>query len=583
MQRTIRWYTILVVAVLILVSLVSCGSTAQPTEQPSAPVEEAVVPTSESGEVPAAEEESEPIEPIIIGFWLESATLNPYYQTGPETPSWMTVEGLIGISPDGTYLPQLIDEVPTQENGQVSEDGTVITYKLRDGLAWSDGEPVTSADIRFTWEAITNPSNSVARILHHDGIVSVETPDELTAVVTLKEPFVAYQGLFPALLPEHILGDLDSMDSADYNRDPIGTGPFVVVDWVSGSHIEYSKNPNYREAGKPILDTIILKWLPSREAGLAQLTAGEIDVLLDVYATELEALEQNPDVEISTLESMASERLFLNMTDPADQSKPHPILSDVQVRTALDYAINRQAMIDGLLDGLATPASCDLPRGAFGDPSIASTAYNPDMAQTILDQAGWIVGDDGIRVKDGVRLSLSISTSSGNKLRDLEEQLLQEQFGDIGVELLIDNKPPAVFWGSWSEGGPLFTGEYDILLYATGPGITGAFLDPHAHMYSYYHSSDIPSEENNHTGGNYMRFASEIVDAALDEAGSVLDIETRKAAYSTAMQEIAKQKPVIFLYNRVTFNAFRTDVEGWTPNPWLPLTPNWDTQNWYKE
>jgi peptide/nickel transport system substrate-binding protein len=583
MKRNVRLIMSVSLLLVVLFGLTGCRTATQTVEEPTTPAEEVMPTTSAPEEAPTQAEEPKVSEPIIIGEWLESATLNPYYQTGPEMPSWNVVEGLVGVSPEGTYVPQLITEIPTQENGLLSEDGTVITYKLLDGLKWSDGEPVTSTDIRFTWESILNPANSVARTLSHDLISSVETPDELTAIVTLKEPFVAYQGFFPALLPEHILGGLDSLDNAEYNRNAIGTGPYKVVEWVSGSHTEYTSNPFYREDGKPLTDTIIIKYVPSREAGLAQLVAGEIDVLVDVYVTELETLEQNPDIELSILETLTSERLFLNMSDPTDQSKPHPILSDINVRTALDYAIDRQSMIDGLLNGKVTPASCDLPRGAFGDPDIPSTPYNPDKAKQLLDEAGWIVGEDGIRVKDGIRLSLKISTSSGNTLRELEEQLMQEEFADVGVELIIDNKPSAVFWGSWSEGGPLFTGEYDILLYATGPGITGSFLDPHAHMRSYYHSSEIPTDANSHTGGNYMRFSSDVVDAALDQAGSALDVDTRRAAYSVAMREISKQKPVLFLYNRVQINAFRKDVKGWTPNPWLPLMPNWDAQNWYRD
>ena len=576
MKRTTR-LTILV-AIVALCALAGCAPakptaapTAVPTAAPTTPPPTAVPPT----EVPA--------RPIILGAWDESPNLNPLYLSGPEPSSWMVVEGLLSVAPDGSYGPQLVEEVPTQNNGGLSADRKVITYKLKEGLKWSDGEPVTSADIRFTWEAIMNPKNAVVKTLGHENIESVETPDARTAVVTLKEPYVPYLTLFPSLLPEHVLGHLDTLDAADYNRKPTGTGPFMVADWVAGSHIEYERNPYYREAGKPLVDKVIMKWLPSREAAIAQLKTGEIDYIIDITVAELEALEGEPDIEIIILRSLSSERLFLNLSDDGDETKPHPILGDVRVREALDYAIDRQTVIDGLLDGLAPPASCDLPEGAFGDPSIPSTPYDPAKAKALLEEAGWKLGSDGIRTKDGKSLTLRIATTAGNKTRELTEQLLQEQFRDVGIELVIENRQSSGFWGSWSEGGIRFQGDFDILLYTTGPGVTGAFLDPHAHMFAYYHSSRIPTEATDHKGGNYMRFANATVDAALEEAGSIPDVAARQAAYSRAMQEIHKQKPILFLYNRFQMHAARSDVKGWTENKWLSQIPNWDIQNWTLE
>jgi peptide/nickel transport system substrate-binding protein len=544
-----------------------------PTEAPSQPDPTAVP------DVPPPEEKTV----VILGSWAESPNLNPYYLSGPESGSFMTVEGLLAISVDGTYTANLITEVPTSDNGGLSADGLTVTYHLIDGLVWSDGEPVTSEDIRFTWEAILNPNNAVVKTLGHERIVSVDTPDELTAVVTLDGPYVAYLTLFPALLPEHVLGDMESMDNADYNRAPIGTGPYRVVDWVSGSHIELEPNPNYRFEGKPNIDSVFIKWLPSREAGLAQIVTGEIDVLEDITVAELEGLENTPGLTIEMLPSLASERLFLNLSDESDPSVPHPVLGELAVRQALDYAIDRGAIIDGLLDGRATPAPADLPSGQFGDETIVPTVYDPAKAKELLDEAGWVVGDDGIRSKDGVRMSLTISISSGNQLRELTEQLLQEMFADVGVELIIENKESGQFWGSYAEGGIRFLGDFDILLYTTGPGVTGSFVDPHAHMVSYYHSANIPWEGTDFSGGNYMRFANDVVDAALDEAGSVPEVALRQAAYSRAMNVIAEEKPMLFLYNRVQMHVFSDSVKGWTENVWLAQISSWDIANWTVE
>ncbi len=571
-----KWILSWVAALVLLLVAAGC---APATDVVSEPTEASI------GEEPVATEaiKTEEAEKttLIIGMWAEVPNLNPYYLSGPESSVSMVVEGLLGIDPDGDYVPNLVTEVPSIENGGVSDDGLVITYHLKEGLLWSDGEPVTSDDIRFTWETVVNPNNTVVKTLGHELIASVETPDELTAVVTLSKPYVAYLTLFPALLPEHVLGGLESMDNADYNRAPIGTGPYRVVESVSGSHIEYEPNPNYRVEGQPSIDSVFIKWLPSREAGLAQILTGEIQVLQDITVAELAGLQGKEGIEVISLESLSSERLFLNLSDQGDPTVPHPILGDPEVRKALDFAINRQEIIDGLLDGLAEPASCDLPAGPFGDPDIEPTTYDPDKARQILEAAGWVDEDnDGIREKDGQRFSLRITTATGNLLRDLTEQLLQEQFGTVGVELSIENKESGAFWGSYAEGGVRFTGDFDILLYTTGPGVTGAFVDPQAHMFAYYHSSNIPSESNEFRGGNYMRFANETVDAALEEAGSVPDVGARQAAYATAMKKISDEKPVLFLYNRLQMHVFREGVEGYVANPWLAQIPVWNIQEW---
>jgi len=578
MKARTAWIVSLAALLVLLVIIAGCAPATEVAPQPT---------DASGGAEPAATEPSETETEVaeesvlIIGMWAEVPNLNPYYLSGPESSVSMVVEGLLSVDPDGNYVPNLVTEVPTVENGGVSEDGMVITYHLKEGLLWSDGEPVTSDDIRFTWEAVTNPNNTVVKTLGHEFIASVETPDPQTAVVTLSEPYVAYLTLFPALLPEHVLGDLESMDNAAYNQAPIGTGPYRVVELVSGSHIEYEPNPNYRVEAQPTIDSVFIKWLPSREAGLAQILTGEIDVLQDITVAELAGLEGQEGIEVVTLESLSSERLFLNLSDQGDPNVPHPILGDLEVRRALDMAIDRQEIIDGLLNGLAKPASCDLPGGPFGDPGIAPTTYDPEQAAEILTAAGWVDEDgDGIREKDGLRLTLRISTATGNQLRDLTEQLLQEQFAEVGVELVIDNKESGAFWGSYAEGGVRFTGDFDILLYTTGPGVTGAFVDPHAHMFSYYHSSNIPSQANEFRGGNYMRFANEVVDAALEEAGSVPDVEARRAAYATAMEQIFAEKPVLFLYNRLQMHVFREGVDGYVVNPWLSQIPVWNIQEW---
>ena len=217
---------------------------------------------------------------ITLGVYQEPETLNSHIgvQTVITYVHKPFAEYLIDVNEKGEYYPVLLKEIPTTENGGVSEDGLTITYKLKEGLKWSDGEPVTSADIKFTWQALVNPKNLVKSRTGYELIESVETPDELTAVVKYKEYFAPYLTRFAPILPVHILGDLPDINDAPYNRMPVGTGPFMVTEWVSGDHITMVKNPYYREADKVKLDKVFLnsfraaKWA-SPSSGLATSTA----------------------------------------------------------------------------------------------------------------------------------------------------------------------------------------------------------------------------------------------------------------------------------------------------------------------
>lgn len=524
---------------------------------------------------------------IALGVYQEPETLNTYIgvQTVVTYVHKPFAEYLIDVNDAGEYVPVLAAEVPTEENGGVSSDGLTITYKLKKGVKWSDGAPFTSADVKFTWEALVNPKNLVKSRSGYELIESVETPDDHTAVVKYKEFYAPYLTRFSPVLPKHILGDLPDINDAPYNRMPVGTGPFMVTEWVGGDHITMEKNPHYRDADNVKIDKIFFKIIPSREVGIAQLQAGDIDGVWDLIEAQIPMMEKNPEVSLCLSNSLTSERLILNHSAPVaphngDPDYPHPILADLKVRQAIDYAVNKQEIVDKLLYGKAKVGTSEIPSGWAANKDIKPRPYDPEKAKQLLDEAGWKPGGDGIREKDGVRMRLKITTTTGNKLREMVQQVLVDQMKKVGIEFYIENVPSSVLFGSWANDADRKKGRYDILMYTTGPGI-----DPHQQYEGYFHSKNIPTEANGGSGYNYTRHRDAELDKWLDIAGTSASMAKRAEAYRKAQERVFEIVPHIYLYQRLTVHAFRNNVKGWKPNGYgiIDAVETWNVADWYVE
>jgi peptide/nickel transport system substrate-binding protein len=520
---------------------------------------------------------------LTVALWQEPESLNPFtaIQTVSRIVRGQTLEGLWAVTPEGEYVTALAAEVPTPANEGVSPDGTEVTVRLQPGLTWQDGHPVTSQDIVFTWQVIMNDANPVSSRSGYDQIEAIDTPDETTAVLRFKQPYAPYLTLFSssighAVLPSHYFDGNSDIAKSDFNRKPEGTGPFMVERWNSASDITLVKNPNYRENGKPYLDTLIFKFVPSREVATAQLQSGEVDAMWNLIENQIPQLENAAGLKLSISPAPDLEYLGLNLNNPADLSQPHPILGDPKVRQALSLAINKTVLADKLLYGRARVATSAIPLGWAADDTIPASAYDPERASQLLEEAGWLLGSDGIRSKDGQKLSLTIMTTTGAELRLLAQQVIQEQLRVVGIELVIENVPSSVMFGNWESNGPLKRGQFDIGMDTWGPDI-----DPADYMAIRFSSSQIPSEANGGEGWNFTRIADPALDAALSTAQNTLDQEARKTAYAEALRRINDSYAYIPLYTRLYIDGFRERVQGFQAGPWV--TFGWDSENWYIE
>jgi peptide/nickel transport system substrate-binding protein len=521
---------------------------------------------------------------LTIGLFQEPDNLNPFLavQTASRIIRDLVLEGLVDADPDGNYVPELA-AVPSVADGTISEDGLTVTYKLADGITWSDGDPFTSRDIQYTWEAVMDDSNAVNSRNGYDQIISIETPDEQTAIITyggdednpgqVFAPALSLFSIPEAILPAHVL-EGESFAEADFNRIPEGTGPYMVTEWNSGQSIILDANPNYRVPDRPLIDRLIFKILPDQNAGIAQMRTGDIDVFWNIDTGVIDQFQGMDGVTIQVTPSSNIEYLGLNLSNGSDPNDPHFALADPNVRAALAMAIDRTPIIENLLFGLSEAADSPIGLGWAAPEGLTNPPYDPEGAMALLEESGWVDSDgDGIREKDGETLTLEISTPAGQQVRELTEQVLQEQFKAVGIELVINNVPAATLFGSWDENGKLKRGDFDIAM-----DTWGADLDPDAFLSTLFRSDQIPQESTGGEGWNFFRLQNDTLDAAIDAGRSTLDIEARQDAYRIVVEEVLDAGVYIPLYKRSKLDAFSSAVAGYAPNPWQEFT--WNAEDW---
>ena len=507
----------------------------------------------------------------LVFAWQEPETLHPFYSTGTQTNALVyrvAVEGLVGVSPEGTPRPVLATGIPSTANGAARLDdagGMVVRWTIRDGVRWSDGAPLTSADVRFTWRTVMSDPK-VATREGYDRMADVETPDERTVVVRYRSIDVAYATRFDALLPRHLLDGADSAALAAYARAPLGTGPFRITEFASGDHVTAERNAGYRVPGKPALDRVIFRFVGSVDAAKAQLKAGEVDAALSLGEADAVDLERERDVRVLSAISPAVETLAFNLAQP--------VSGDLAIRRALLLATPKAGIVEKLLFGRTRPAATEVPYGWAAPKALAQEGYDPARARDVLERAGWLAGADGVRAKAGVRASLRIVSTTGNRLREQIEQVLVDEWRAIGVEARIQNVPNATLTGSWQSGGLRKRGEFDVLLAQTG--ITGA--DPQSYLAQRHRCEAIPRAENNGAGSNYERLCDPRIDALLDEAGRTLDPERRRAVYADVLATLNERAVAIWLYERGRYDAYRARVQGYVANGWDVAT--WNVAEW---
>ena len=468
---------------------------------------------------------------------------------------------LIVSDASGRLAGDLAREVPTLRNGGISRDGTTYIYHLRPGVRWHDGAPLSSRDVAFSWSAVVNPRNNVLHREGYDRVARIDTPDDRTVVVHLRRrypPFVTQffttlqEGAKP-IVPRHLLAAMADVNHAEYNAHPIGTGPFRFVAWERGRRILLEANPAYFK-GRPRLDRIELSILPDVNTVETQLRTHAIDMPVSSNAQLYDRFRHAPGYRV-TLTDWNSEVLL--MLDDA-----RPALREVEVRRAIARAIDYSVLIRKPTFGTALSAHDIVPPSALGYADNPAYAHDPAGANARLERAGWTMGSDGIRAKDGARLAL-VMVVGPTGLAPMVAVQLQSMLREVGIELTIKTYP---YKGIFAFDGPIVNGRFDLAVFAnTLP------YDPDS-------TSTLTCGQFAPKGENESRYCDATVDA-LERAGlETDDPHARAQIYRTIGRRVHQTVPYVPLYRQRRASVFNDDLHGYDPGP--VAAPWWNAYSW---
>jgi peptide/nickel transport system substrate-binding protein len=414
-------------------------------------------------------------------------------------------------------------------------DAKVWIFKLRQGVRWHDGTPFTAEDVKFTFDTIMN-KDVRARMRGNMGpLETIEVLDPATVKFTFKEsfaPFPVMVGYNTGILPRHVMAGQDPNNPAEFLKRPIGTGPFRFKESVSGSHLLVEANPDYWE-GRPQLDTVVLKVVPDVNAQIAQLKSGDLDLAL-IQPKNIAALEGDPNVAVTTARQVNYFYVSLNGRDP--------MFADVRIRQALNHAVDKQAIIRAVLRGrgeVATGPISPVLAWAYSR-EVRQYPYDVARAKTLLDEAGWRPGPDGVRQKDGQRLTITLTTSRGVLDGEQLATVVQQYLQAVGVESKINVVEFGQLWTGWFKGE--FQADVEYLITPPDPDLYGAL------------SCQAPL--------NRFFYCNPKVDQLLAQGRATADLKARAVVYHEAQKELAENPPGIYLYYPLEVRAMSRKLKG---------------------
>ncbi|MFE7429881.1 ABC transporter substrate-binding protein [Streptomyces sp. NPDC057545] len=486
----------------------------------------------------------------VVGIAYEPDSLSPLLGYGKDGNSKI-FDGLLTLDADMKLRPALATALP-----EVSADGLTYTYRLRKGVKFSDGKPFGAKDVVFTYRTILDPRTNNASRTELDALKSVEASGEDTVVFHLKYPYAPFaQRTVLPIAPEHVAAGQD-VNTGAFTTHPVGTGPYLLTKWSKGEKLSFRANPDYW-GGAPKVKKFTMVIIKDDDVRATRLRSGELDgaILPPILAKGFAKDSGTKTYAATTYD-------YRNVTLPTHNK----VTGDTAIRRALDVAVDRQAMVDSILNGEGRPAHGPVPTDSEWFTKGTERAHDPAAAKEILDGAGWKPGKDGIRVKDGVRAAFPLWYLTGDKLRQDHALAYASDAKKVGIDITTES-------GTWEVIEPRM--KQDAVL-AGG----GSPADPDFDQYSLLKSSLAGDGFN-----NMARYANKTIDQALEEGRRKGDKAARKAAYDTVQRELVKDPGYTFLTHidhlyvvKDRFGALTTQVEphdhGLATGPW------WNVEDW---
>ncbi len=445
----------------------------------------------------------------------------------------------------------------------VSPDGLTWTFMLRPGARWSDGEPFTSADVKFTWQLATNKDVHITYATGFDKIAAIDTPNPTTVVYRLKEPYGPFrdQVVGAPVVPRHVLEPLagDQINHAPFNQKPTGTGPFAVSEFVTDDHVTLTANPYYW-GPKPKLQRIIVRIVPDLSTQVNLLKAGDLSLLGNVPPARLDEVRRLPGVVITR---------YLSPVYALVQLDEYEFLRDVTVRQALDYATPKASIIKNIMKGQGEPAVSDMvPTGPWANKSLRPRPLDFARARKMLLDDGFKPGPGGLLFKGGKRLEVPLWALTSSPYFAQAMQLIAQSWRSIGVYTETHAASAA---GLFGQNGPQWNGKDAALIFSWGQG---TFPENKINWHSMY----IPKDANA-PGENDERYSSPEMDRLLEEADRTVDEARRHAIYNRIQELEYRDVPIVFLFWFVNNSAGASSVRGYDVTTFGTTPPEeWSTR-----
>ncbi|MDQ1080948.1 peptide ABC transporter substrate-binding protein [Pseudoroseomonas cervicalis] len=515
---------------------------------------------------PAARPPERPRGQVVVGLSQEPTVFHPL-MPGIEVDQgvwWNLFSTLWYIDPEGNFVPDLAAEMPTQENGGISEDGLSWTVKLRSGVTWHDGTPFTAEDVKFSLELINNPNFRVRNRVGHSLVKEIRVVSPTEIRWQMEAPYAPYLSILSLtfIVPKHALEKVADPNSAPFHTAPIGTGPFRWGSRQPGDNIQLTANTAYHGTG-PYLERLVFKYIPDLTVMYTQFRTGQVDY------TGIAGISPNFAREAQALRGR---KVHVNPTASIESIAPNlgfPALADKAVRQALYLGMNKKALIDVLYYGLPTPSESFLPRQSWAiNPDLPAHEHNPAKANEILDAAGWQRGSDGVRAKGGVRLEFTNSTTVGNPVREQAQQLLMQDWRGIGAAMRVQNMPAAVIWGEFWQMSKFNSVMVSVnYMLGSDPDVTPRFS-----------SKAIPAKGGR--GQNTFQFENAEVDALLERGAMQFDQAARRATYGRIQRIIREELAILPIFQQALVEGVKDNLIGFRPN--INTSSNcWNIREWY--
>ena len=497
---------------------------------------------------------------MVIGFLGDATSLNPLVATDGQSyiAEWPMFDSLLELDQNLNVRPLLA------ESWEVSRDGLTYTFKLKKGVRWHDGKPFTARDVAFTFYAVLDPKVTTPHRAYFDALVGfpeltnkdnpkrpedlaqkpIEVLDDYTVRFRLRYPYGAFLAVLvnprAGIIPEHLLKGVD-LNTAEFNRKPVGTGPFRFVEWRRGERLVMEANAQYH-GGRPALDRLIYRVIPDAVVLLQELRAGGVDFIESPPLTEVARLKQTQGLQVLVADNTSYNYLGYRQDLPP--------FDDMRVRRAFYHAVDAGTLVRQVLQGYAAPATGQFPPSSWAfDPSVKGYPFDPARAKALLAEAGWKPGPDGVLVKDGKRLSFSLRHDQANQAVKDTAVVLQEYLKNVGAEARLE----PLDWPTFVK--KLFASDFEAICV----GWTN-FHDPDPFAYTIWHSSQWK-------GRNFAHYKNPKVDEVLEAARRAGSQAERKRHYAEFSKLLMADAPYVFLYFPQQVYVTRQGYEGFVPIP----------------